>query len=253
MFAYAEDAANLKFGSSVGAVKFSLTGKGGVAKIELADADSKAILNGNATYNPKTTQFTLKNAAASKYMVTKVLAEKIELGDTPVDFVVEVPAGTLKTGGTLTLYDVNNLPFYSVEFPAQTIEKGKVAAIATEPVVPVAQTVNLNSAQGYANTYVIKSVGKYKFEPVKGNDSAAKLDAASVEVTWETWCNNEAVTQNSLVKSVALEEGFVVVETADPFHAGNALISAKNAEGTIIWSWRLWMSEETITNSDIEG
>lgn len=253
LFAYAEDAANLKFGSSVGAVKFSLTGKGGVAKIELADADSKAILNGNATYNPKTTQFTLKNAAASKYMVTKVLAEKIELGDTPVDFVVEVPAGTLKTGGTLTLYDVNNLPFYSVEFPAQTIEKGKVAAIATEPVVPVAQTVNLNSAQGYANTYVIKSVGKYKFEPVKGNDSAAKLDAASVEVTWETWCNNEAVTQNSLVKSVALEEGFVVVETADPFHAGNALISAKNAEGTIIWSWMLWMSEETITNIDIEG
>ena len=66
LFAYAEDAANLKFGSSVGAVKFSLTGKGGVAKIELADADSKAILNGNATYNPKTTQFTLKNAAASK-------------------------------------------------------------------------------------------------------------------------------------------------------------------------------------------
>lgn len=253
LFAYAEDAANLAFGSSVGAVKFSLTGKGGVAKIELADADSKAILNGNATYNPKTTQFTLKNAAASKYMVTKVLAEKVELGDTPVDFVVEVPAGTLKTGGVLTLYDVNNLPFYTFEFPAQTIEKGKVAAIATEPVVPVAQTVNLNSAQGYANTYVIKSVGKYKFETVKGNDSAAKLDAASVEITWETWCNNEPVTQNSLVKSVALEEGFVVVETADPFHAGNALISVKNAEGTIIWSWMLWMSEETIANIEIEG
>ncbi len=253
LFAYAEDAANLTFGSAVGAVKFSLTGKGGVAKVELADADSKAILNGNATYNPKTTQFTVKNAAASKYMVTKVLAEKVELGDTPADFVVEVPAGTLKNGGTLTLYDVNNLPFYAVEFPAQTIEKGKVAAIATEPIVPVAQTVDLNSAQGYANTYVIKSVGKYKFETVKGNDSAARLDAASVEVTWETWCNNEPVTQNSLVKSVTLEEGFVVVETADPFHAGNALVSVKNAEGTIIWSWMLWMSEETIANIEVGG
>ena len=253
LFAYAEDAANLKFGSSVGAVKFSLTGKGGVAKIELADADSKAILNGNATYNPKTTQFTLKNAAASKYMVTKVLAEKVELGDTPVDFVVEVPAGTLKNGGTLTLYDVNNMPFYAVEFPAQTIEKGKVAAIATEPVVPVAQTVNLNSAQGYANTYQIPSVGTYKFEPVKGNDSSAKLDAASVEITWETWCTSEAVTPNSLVKSVVLEDGFVVVETADPYHAGNALISAKNAEGTIIWSWMLWFVEGKIGTVEYDG
>ena len=253
MFAFAEDAANLAFGSPVGAVKFSLTGKGGVAKIELADADSKAILNGNATYNPKTTQFTLKNAAASKYMVTKVLAEKVELGDTPVDFVVEVPAGTLKNGGTLTLYDVNNMPFYAVEFPAQTIEKGQVATVATEPVVPVAQTVDLNSAQGYANTYQIAAVGKYKFAAVKGNDSAAILDAVSAEITWETWCNNEAVTPNSLVKEVKVEDGFVVIETGDPYHAGNALVSVKDASGTIVWSWLLWFVEGTLGTVNLDG
>ena len=252
IFAYAEDG-NLAFGSPVGAVKFSLTGKGGVAKLELADADSKAILNGNATYNPKTTQFQIKNAAASKYMVTKVLAEKVELGDTPVDFVVEVPAGTLKNGGTLTLYDVNNMPFYSVEFPAQTIEKGQVATVATEPVVPVAQTVDLNSAQGYANTYQIAAVGKYKFAAVKGNDSAAVLDAASAEVTWETWCNNEAVTPGSLVKEVKVEEGFVVIETGDPYHAGNALVSVKDASGTIVWSWMLWFVEGTIGTINLDG
>ena len=252
IFAYAEDG-NLAFGSPVGAVKFSLTGKGGVAKVELADADSKAILNGNATYNPKTTQFQIKNAAASKYMVTKVLAEKVELGDTPVDFVVEVPAGTLKNGGTLTLYDVNNMPFYAVEFPAQTIEKGKVAAIATEPVVPVAQTVDLNSAQGYANTYQIAAVGKYKFAAVKGNDSAAVLDAATAEITWETWCNNETVTANSLVKEVKVEDGYVHIETADPYHSGNALVSVKDASGTIVWSWMLWFVEGTIGTINIDG
>ena len=252
IFAYAEDG-NLAFGSPVGAVKFSLTGKGGVAKLELADADSKAILNGNATYNPKTTQFQIKNAAASKYMVTKVLAEKVELGDTPVDFVVEVPAGTLKNGGTLTLYDVNNMPFYAVEFPAQTIEKGQVAAIATEPVVPVAQTVDLNSAQGYANTYQIAAVGKYKFAAVKGNDSAAVLDAATAEITWETWCNNETVTPNSLVKEVKVEAGFVHVETADVYHDGIALVSVKDASGTIVWSWMLWFVEGAIGTVNLDG
>ena len=252
IFAYAEDG-NLAFSSPVGAVKFSLSGKGGVAKIELADADSKAILNGNATYNPKTTQFQIKNAAASKYMVTKVLAEKVELGDTPVDFVVEVPAGTLKNGGTLTLYDVNNMPFYAVEFPAQTIEKGQVAAVATEPVVPVVQTVDLNSAQGYANTYQIAAVGKYKFAAVKGNDSAAVLDAATAEITWETWCNNETVTPNSLVKEVKVEAGYVHVETADPYHEGIALVSVKDASGTIVWSWMLWFVEGTIGTINIDG
>lgn len=252
IFAYAEDG-NLAFGSPVGAVKFSLTGKGGVAKLELADADSKAILNGNATYNPKTTQFQIKNAAASKYMVTKVLTEKVELGDTPVDFVVEVPAGTLKNGGTLTLYDVNNMPFYAVEFPAQTIEKGQVAAIATEPVVPVAQTVDLNSAQGYANTYQIAAVGKYKFAAVKGNDSAAVLDAATAEITWETWCNNEAVTANSLVKEVKVEAGYVHVETAEVYHDGIALVSVKDASGTIVWSWTLWFVEGTIGTINLDG
>lgn len=253
VFAYAENASNLTFKSAAGAVKIPLTGKGGVARVEVTDNDAKAILNGNVTYNPKTTKFAIKNSAASKNMVTMVLAEKVELGETAIDFTVEVPAGAFKTGGVMVLYDVNNSPLANINIPNLTVEAGKTVAMETQNVVPVAQTVNLNSAQGYANTYQIQAVGKYKFETVKGNDSAARLDAASVEVTWETWCNNETVTQNSLVKSVALEDGYVVVETADPFHAGNALVSVKNAEGTIIWSWMLWFVEEKIGTIEVDG
>lgn len=253
VFAYAEKAESLTFNSAVGAVKIPLTGKGGIARVEVTDNDAKNILNGNVTYNPKTTKFAIKNSAASKNMVTMVLAEKVELGETAVDFTVEVPAGAFKTGGVMVLYDVNNSPLANINIPNLTVEAGKTAAMETQNVVPVAQTVNLNSAQGYANTYQIQAVGKYKFETVKGNDSAARLDAASVEVTWETWCNNETVTQNSLVKSVALEDGYVVVEAADPFHAGNALVSVKNAEGTIIWSWMLWFVEEKIGTIEVDG
>lgn len=253
VFAYAENASNLTFSSAAGAVKIPLTGKGGVARVEVTDNDAKAILNGNVTYNPKTTKFAVKNSAASKNMVTMVLAEKVELGETAIDFTVEVPAGAFKTGGVMVLYDVNNSPLANINIPNLTVEAGKTVAMETQNVVPVAQTVNLNSAQGYANTYQIQAVGKYKFETVKGNDSAARLDAASVEVTWETWCNSETVTQNSLVKSVALEDGYVVFEAADPFHAGNALVSVKNAEGTIIWSWMLWFVEEKIGTIEVDG
>ena len=253
VFAYAENASNLTFKSAAGAVKIPLTGKGGVARVEVTDNDSKSILNGNVTYNPKTTKFAIKNSAASKNVVSMVLAEKVELGETAVDFTVEVPAGAFKTGGIMVLYDVNNSPLANINIPNLTVEAGKTAAMETQNVVPVAQTVNLNSTQGYANTYQIAAVGKYKFETVKGNDSSARLEAASVEVTWETWCTSEAVTPNSLVKSVALEDGCVVVEAADPFHAGNALVSVKNAEGTIIWSWLLWFVEGKIGTVEYDG
>ena len=253
VFAYAENAANLTFSSPAGAVKIPLAGKGGIAKIELTDNDSKAILNGNVTYNPQTTLFEIKNSAASKNTVAKVLAEKVELGETPVDFVVEVPADVLKTGGLVVLYDVNNSPLANIEVPAQTIEAGKLVSLETQNVVPVAQTVNLNNAQGYANTYQIAAVGKYKFATVKGNDKSAKLDAAEAELTWETWCNNEPVTPNSLVKTVAVEDGYVVFETADEYHAGNALISVKDASGTIVWSWMLWFVEGTIPTVEYDG
>ena len=253
VFAYAEDAANLTFSSPVGALKLSLKGKGGLAKIEVSDADTKAVLNGNVTYNPKTTKFDIKNSSASKNVVTKVLAEKVELGATAVDFVIEVPKATLAAGANVVLYDVNNSPFFTIAVPAQTIEAGKAVVYEAEEVVPVAQTVNLNSNQGYANTYQIPAVGKYKFEPVKGNDSSAKVEAVTAEITWETWCNNETVTANSLVKEVKIEEGFVVVETADEFHAGNALVSVKDASGTIVWSWMLWFVEGKIETVNFDG
>lgn len=253
VFAYAEDAANLTFKSPVGAVKLPLAGKGGIAKLELTDNESRNVLNGNVTYNPKTTKFDIKNSAASKNVISKVLAEKVELGDTPVDFTIELPAGTLATGGIVVLYDVNNSPLANIEIPAQTIEAGKVVNLETQNVVPVAQTVNLNTIQGYANTYQIAAVGKYKFAAVKGNDKTQKLDAATAEITWETWCNNEAVTANSLVKSVAVEEGFVVIETADAYHTGNALVSVKNAGGTILWSWMLWFVDGTINTIEVDG
>ena len=252
IFAYAEDATNLTFSSPVGAVKVPLKGKGGIARIEISDNDSKKVLNGNITYNPKTANFNIKNSAASKNTITKVLAEKVELGETAVDFAVEVPAGAFATGGVMVLYDVNNSPLANINIPNLTVEKGKVAAVDAVTVEPVAQTVNLNITQGYANTYQIAAVGKYKFETVKGN-SSDKLAAATAELTWETWCNNEAVTQNSLVKSVAVEDGYVVVETADEYHAGNALVSVKNAEGTIIWSWMLWFVEGTIGTIEVDG
>ena len=97
-----------------------------------------------------------------------------------------------------------------------------------------------------ANSYIVTEPGEYKFKAVKGNGSEA-VAAATAEVLWETWNNGEEVTANSVVNSVKFEDGFVFFNLPKAPKAGNAVIAAKDAAGTILWSWHIWVPATTIT------
>lgn len=247
LFAYAEDAKTIKFGSFMGAIKFTITGKGSVAGFTLDDANSNNILSGNVTVNPKTGKVSFKNGSASKHSVSYKLAEKAVLDNTTSgEIVIEVPEGTLSEGGKLTVKDANDSPLAMIDVPAQTIAKGVISNAGNLAFTAELQTVDLGIA-GLANCYIIKDVGKYQFDAVKGNDSSAKLAAASAALLWETWGTAEDVTPNSLVKSVTIQDGkYVLVETADKFHAGDAVVAVKDADGKILWAWTLWFTDAQI-------
>ena len=110
---------------------------------------------------------------------------------------------------------------------------------------PGDSTVNL-SKDGTANSYIVTAAGDYKFKAVKGNTEESVGAVASAEILWETWNDAVEVTPNSLVASVGVDGDFIVFSTPSEFHAGNALIAAKDAEGTILWSWHIWMPETAI-------
>lgn len=104
-------------------------------------------------------------------------------------------------------------------------------------------TVDL-SANGTANCYIVSIPWKHRFKcTVKGNSDEPVGDIASVEVLWETKNTEESVTQGEILKSVALEDDYVVLYPSDNLTPGNALVAVKDASGTILWSWHIWVCD----------
>ena len=104
------------------------------------------------------------------------------------------------------------------------------------------------SKNGTANSYIVTEAGEYKIKAVKGNTEESVGAVASAEILWETWNNQEAVTPNSVIASVAVDGDFITFSTPETFHAGNALIAAKDASGAILWSWHIWLPSTPITD-----
>ena len=131
---------------------------------------------------------------------------------------------------------------------AGTGEVVQTIRIAQLPAVEEVGPKNL-SKKGAANSYIVTEAGEYKFSAVKGN-SGIEVKPATVEVLWETWNNGEEVTANSVVASVALQDGFVVFSTPATLKPGNAVIAAKDAGGVILWSWHIWVPATKIATAD---
>ena len=103
--------------------------------------------------------------------------------------------------------------------------------------------VNL-SEKGTANSYIVSSAGTYSFSTVKGNSFESVGPAASAEVLWESYGTSEVPEVGSLVSSVSLEGDMIVFDVPEPYREGNAVIAAKDANGTILWSWHIWLTDQ---------
>ena len=95
-----------------------------------------------------------------------------------------------------------------------------------------------------ANCFIVSQTGTYMFEAVKGNSSESVGSVASAEVLWESFGTSETPEVGSLVSSVSVQGDAIVFEVADPYLEGNAVIAAKDASGTILWSWHIWLTDQ---------
>ena len=100
------------------------------------------------------------------------------------------------------------------------------------------------SANGTANSYIVSSAGSYKFSTVKGNSSASVGTVSKAEVLWESFGTDETPNVGDLVKNAVYSDGYILFSTADTFREGNAVIAAKDASGSILWSWHIWLTDE---------
>ena len=105
--------------------------------------------------------------------------------------------------------------------------------------------VNL-SATSTANCYIVSERGVYGFTTVKGNSATSVGSASSASVLWESFGTDVAPNVGDLIKSVSYEGGYITFQTADTFKEGNAVISAKDAGGNILWSWHIWFTDQPV-------
>ena len=47
-----------------------------------------------------------------------------------------------------------------------------------------------------------------------------------------------------LISGCCYEDGYIAFKTADTFKEGNAVIAAKDADGKILWSWHIWLTDQ---------
>ena len=95
-----------------------------------------------------------------------------------------------------------------------------------------------------SNSFIISSAGTYTFQTVKGNSYESVGSVVSAEVLWESFGTDEQPEVGSLVPFAVYKNGKITFGTPDQHREGNAVIAAKDASGTILWSWHIWMTDQ---------
>lgn len=102
---------------------------------------------------------------------------------------------------------------------------------------------DLNGSGETANCYIVSEPGYYKFKTLKGNSSETVGNVCIAEVLWETYGTDISPVVGDLIQNVSYFDGYIRFSTSSHFKEGNAVIAAKDAMGTILWSWHIWLTD----------
>lgn len=103
-------------------------------------------------------------------------------------------------------------------------------------------SIDLSSGET-ANCYIVSASDQYKFKAtVKGNSTTSVGNPAKAEVLWESFGTSAKPNVGDLVEKVSLKDGYVRFKATA--NKGNAVIAVKDAGGTILWSWHIWLTDK---------
>lgn len=100
------------------------------------------------------------------------------------------------------------------------------------------------SSKSTANCYIVSTSGVYSIAAVMGNTTKKLDSAAGASVVWESYGTDEKPSKGDLISAVKYEKGNIYFKTVDAFKEGNALIAVMDANGKILWSWHIWLTDE---------
>ena len=232
-----EEGYSVSMSHAYGLVKLTIATDNAYSAVKLEGCGENDALAGDVTLNPVTKELKVVNGVKEVQIVN-------DNGFAAGDYYICVLPGVLTTpkitlvaldGTEKTLQNGNNVP----------IAAGVITNFGTPENVTEDESTDLSSTES-ANCYIINAAGNYKFKAVQGNSTTALEGVASVEVLW-----SESADLNDVVASVEYKNGYVYFTTPETYQYGNALIAAKDAEDTILWSWHIWATNRNSYPSDV--
>ena len=121
----------------------------------------------------------------------------------------------------------------------------------TVPALPAASVLDADGSEP-SNCYIVPcTASTYSFgvKSKQGFSYPNTYNASySAVVLWESLPYNNSVAVGTVIKNAQLySDNRIYVETTGT--EGNALVAVLNGEGTIIWSWHLWVTDYDPNNS----
>lgn len=240
---------NLKFKNIFGAIQLKLIGTEVISSIKF-EGNNNEILCGQAiaTVNSENTSPTITLSDTKATSVTLNCGNGVQLDESSsTSFYIALPPTDFSKGFKVTITDSENNEAVIQTNRRNIIERSSIL-VMPEIINGETKRTDLNIDGESANCYIISEPGTYFFQARKGNSNDKIVGIESVEVLWETFGNATKPTTGDLISSAFHLDGNIVFTTPFTFTEGNAVIAAKDANGTILWSWHIWMVEDKIIN-----
>lgn len=166
-----------------------------------------------------------------------------------VDFLFAVAQGTYESVCIAVLDSEDNLAYYSGS--GVNVTRSAITGVGDIEVLSMGNdggsTVNL-SVRSTANCYLPTGKSDYKFyAAAKGNNGrgAEEFIPSSADILW---AESEGAGVFNAIYPVILYNNYVYFRkcrATDVFYPGNAVVAVRDVSGEILWSWHLWMPEQT--------
>lgn len=238
---------NLIFRNVCGYLRILLYGENQTVKQILFQGNNNEVITGEAAITPVYGGYPSIDMKGDGKIITLDCSDGVKIGTTTesaTEFWIVVPPITFDKGFTITIKDLSgNSQSYEIQ-ENYTFKRNKYATLTREIAIKDLLLYTNLSTGGTANCYAISKAGNYKFKAVKGNSSTSVGTVSKVKVLWESFGTDVTPQVGDIIASAGYQDGYIYFSTPKTFANGNAVIAARNDNGTILWSWHIWSTEQ---------
>ena len=164
----------------------------------------------------------------------------------PDGFLIFLPAGTYAQGFSFRITDTDGCRYEIETAQAVTVTAGVVTPLQSLPLTRYYGTANCYRADASAQTLSIDATPYYTFSRNYVHEGIRCTDAsgapagvpAKAQIVWQ---QPENGASGNVIDAPAMEGATLKVPVTGT--KGNAVVAVCKADGTILWSYHIWVSE----------